>query len=163
MSPRNTDRGRRCPEKERGARSTGLQPITGELPLFVRDECSVAAHGAVDEVVDLDAERSSDVGACVPLAYELQHGVPIKGLARRHHHREVRMEDRGEAGELGVSVLEGSVEPTLEELVQADDLGPGARGDVDVVTLRKFLRRRVDANELVFVDSHICTRTVSSN
>jgi hypothetical protein len=137
MTPHDTGRSRWCPEKVRGARPSVLQPITGELPLFVRDECSVAAHGAVDEIVDLDAERSSDVDARVPLTYELQHGVPIEGLACRRHHREVGMEDRGEASELGVSVLEGSVEPTLEEFVQADDLGLGARGDVDVITLRE--------------------------
>jgi hypothetical protein len=45
------------------------------------------------------------------------------------------VEHGGEASEVGVGVGEVSVEPTLEELVQADDLGSGAGGDVDRVTL----------------------------
>jgi hypothetical protein len=139
VAPDDTGRGGGSREEERGARPTVLQPIAGELPLFVRDQCSVAADDTVDEVVDLDAGRGGGVRARVRPAYEFQHGGTIQRLTHRGHHREVWMEDRGEASKPGIAVLEGSVEPSHEERVQADDLGSGARGDVDPVTLRQQL------------------------
>jgi hypothetical protein len=137
VAPDDTGGSGRSREEERGAGPTVLQPITGELPLFVRDECPVAVDDTVDDVVDLDADRGNGVRARVRPSYEFQHGGAIQRLTQRGHHREVRMEDRGEAGKLGVAVLEGSVEPSHEERVQADDLDSGARGDVDPVTLRQ--------------------------
>jgi hypothetical protein len=135
VAPDDTVRGRRSPDETRSARSTVQQAITRELPFLVRDERRVVAHYAIHEAPDLDPDRSGDVCARMRRAEESQHNVPIEYLPRRHHHREVWVQDRCDSTKRRVGVLECVVEPINEELVQPDDLGAGTLGDIDVATL----------------------------